>query len=532
MYNILVVDDEHYSADAVSDLLVDYRSDDLAVTTAYLPKEAIAFAEQHKVDVLVVDFEMPGMNGLEVSHVITQRWPRCKTVVLTAYNESSYLHQAIRQGAVDYVLKGEGEEMILQAVRKAIELLEKEGGLELFEKQLSEHASKVKRLESEKLLNLLLETGSVNDTDQGFSLHFDKPMLLCVAQVSVPANSTVSVSVPDDLVTVIGEALRSVGSGLAAVRDGRFIVMLLQADERCKENLVAYEYMSEMLPDIQAQCSKQYGLDLAIASLKKELYVGDVAGVYGTVRQIVSENASFDTAALVEIGSMETEHMISALTRAELTELKAHIDAGRDDQFLEVFSVMLDRLSAESPDNMEQVAYSAAFILFHSFGSSRSRLLGDIDRFSNAIYALLRSKSNRDVMQNVSHILGLSPEADDTEDEVRRQEMLHAVTKFIDANLSGDLSLTRIADRVHFNASYLSRFFRKYSGMTISEYIWQKKLAVAKEQLADPSRRISEISESLGFVSRPYFTRFFKRMTGMSPKEYRIQHCHIFSEDE
>ena len=63
--------------------------------------------------------------------------------------------------------------------------------------------------------------------------------------------------------------------------------------------------------------------------------------------------------------------------------------------------------------------------------------------------------------------------------------------------------------------------FKEITGMSIGAYIADKRLARAKELLADDALSVGEISELLGFGSQRYFSTFFKERTGMSPTAYR-----------
>lgn len=103
----------------------------------------------------------------------------------------------------------------------------------------------------------------------------------------------------------------------------------------------------------------------------------------------------------------------------------------------------------------------------------------------------------------------------------REQEVIARINTFIETNLAGDLSLTRIGDSVGFNPSYLSRMYKQLTGEGLHEYITKMKLYKAKELLNLPQMKVHEISSELGFESPAYFTKFFKRATNLTPSEYR-----------
>lgn len=108
-----------------------------------------------------------------------------------------------------------------------------------------------------------------------------------------------------------------------------------------------------------------------------------------------------------------------------------------------------------------------------------------------------------------------------TEGSDHYQKVIQTIRSYIETHLDRDLSINTIAGLVHFNPSYLSRVFKKQTGVSLSEYVWNLKLQKAKEMLASDRYKINQISEKLGFDSPGYFTRFFKKMTGMTPAEYK-----------
>ena len=81
-----------------------------------------------------------------------------------------------------------------------------------------------------------------------------------------------------------------------------------------------------------------------------------------------------------------------------------------------------------------------------------------------------------------------------------------------------------MADEFGYNYAYLSRLFKKKSGMSMNKYITKKKIEFAKTLIQDkPDMRLSEISDLCGYEDSRYFSRVFKAETGMSPSEYKEQ---------
>ena len=77
------------------------------------------------------------------------------------------------------------------------------------------------------------------------------------------------------------------------------------------------------------------------------------------------------------------------------------------------------------------------------------------------------------------------------------------------------------AEQLHLSANYFGDLIKKETGKSAQEYIQLKVIDIAKEQIFDATKSISEIAYELGFRYPQHFTRLFKKCVGMSPNEYR-----------
>jgi len=82
--------------------------------------ETMRLVERFKPQVLILDLMMPGVNGLEVTRQIHQRFPETAIVVLSMHSNEAYVLEALRNGAAGYVLKETGITDLVRAVREAL----------------------------------------------------------------------------------------------------------------------------------------------------------------------------------------------------------------------------------------------------------------------------------------------------------------------------------------------------------------------------------------------------------------------------
>jgi DNA-binding NarL/FixJ family response regulator len=82
--------------------------------------EALRLVERLKPDLILVDLMMPGLGGLEVARQVAQREPATRVVVLSMHSNEAYVVQALKNGAVGYVLKDASSTELVRAVREAV----------------------------------------------------------------------------------------------------------------------------------------------------------------------------------------------------------------------------------------------------------------------------------------------------------------------------------------------------------------------------------------------------------------------------
>ena len=168
MESLLIVDDEVIIADGLYHMLQEVFQDRLEVRRCYSCDEACAVLNRNRVDILLTDIEMPGASGLELHRMVRERWPMTRVIYLTGYSDFDYARRALKQRAFAYVLKSEGDQVLISTVERAVENLQEEstrlmrqaaGASEYARRLRVFHAMHGGQLQEESLLAAIKDSG-------------------------------------------------------------------------------------------------------------------------------------------------------------------------------------------------------------------------------------------------------------------------------------------------------------------------------------------------------------------------------------
>lgn len=124
MYRVLIADDELIERKVLYKTLTENLGDQCAIFQAENGREALAVYEKEKIQIAILDIEMPGINGIEAAQKIREQDADCSIIFLTAYDEFSYARKAITVRALDYLLKPYDEQELMLVLEEAMRLTE------------------------------------------------------------------------------------------------------------------------------------------------------------------------------------------------------------------------------------------------------------------------------------------------------------------------------------------------------------------------------------------------------------------------
>jgi two-component system response regulator YesN len=549
MYRLLIVDNEEYVVNGLVELFQQEKGLDLEVAGAYSAAEALHQLMTTRMDIVITDIRMPGMNGLELQKIVVSRWPRCKVIFLSGYDDFNYAQEAIRAGSVNYILKTEDDGVIIDAVREAIHRLESERETEQVlrdaRSQLKQALSGLQREFFEGLLlgdKHLLRSLEKQFEELRIPLAANRPVSVVVGKIDEwPAEhshydrSLLLYAVQN----VANEYLSLSSVHTSFVYERSKLVWLIQTKaepwmERFLDDAskgMASQFVYGAFECIQSSCSDLLHLPLsfAIGGHPKpwESLAGEadrlLASIQSPVRRQMLHMQREDPEAR-DSGNAYTLQQ-EAFKQYEL--LAYSLEHGNREEFGRILELLLEAGDEASRSGNPIVRQGIA-------GAVLSVLCGHLDKLpadelDASVADIKRAcESGRPETWETQRaqargIAAWIVERHAQAEEGEENRILTSIHAYLNANLGGDLSLKTMALALGHNPSYLSRLYKQKAGKGLSETVMELKLQRAKTLLAQPNYRIQDISKAVGFLSDHYFYRFFKRATKLTPQEYREQ---------
>lgn len=548
MYRLLIVDNESVIVDGLVELFRGHRSVPLDVVAAYSSAEALQWLGRTKIDVVLTDIRMPGMDGLELQKRIAAQWPRCKVVFLSGHNDFQYVQEAIRNGGVDYLLKTEQDDNILRAVGKAVSALTREQETESLILKAREQLHKaLPKLQSDFFARLIDGDVAFRRLREHFAeLHIpldpDLPVLPVIGKIdgwqkdfSHSDKSLLVYAVQN----IANEYLRGGHrAALFSFESARHMpVWFVQpaapddgsptaADEEEWRRLALFVHGT--LEYVQDACKQALKQSVSFAAGRRARVWSDVPELterlqrllsfhFGERELLLTEDAEpAESSGYVAGGGGNAKHQLR-----KIEMLKALLENGDRFEFFKTYAELVEALSPAPEQSVTLEFYYAMSALFVSYLNrwalfpkirDAQKLLHPVP--SDALSWEQLSDFFRSVAEAIFHhkTAGLAD---------KQTDLIERIDRHIEMNLANDLSLSAIAETVGHHPSYLSRLYKQITGRNLSDTMMETRLNKAKELLRHSPLKIHEISKAVGFVSEIYFYRFFKKTTGHTPQEFR-----------
>ena len=513
--NLLVVDDDFHVIQSIQknlhweSLYIDHVFSALGSAAA---KEIL---EKYMVDIIICDIEMPQETGLELIKWVRVQGMSAQVIFLTSYAKFEYAQKAISLDSLEYILKPVDYQLLEQTLSQAV-LKAKENHTKMAEKfwmalvsgdfsmedMVSENmGEKVRRFYVNETIFLPVVFQSEKKLKDELDWLTDQVIKLCALHFQSELGSI--------------KADYEFGGPLS-----EYSYLVLLKAKMNTDHLFLDRQLKAFLKDLTATLQKE----------KKEMFVG--VGTWSIAGLIFNEIQEINQ---MMYDSPRVNNKILYLEDRENMQLSDYQpDLKVWAQYLKEDEMHLLAKSVEDYLNKLELQKQLSSRILRQLGMDITQMIYSyLDSMNIYIHVIFHNEENKCLYENaffskanmVKYVNFLLEKCKACKQEIEKnQDVADIIQTYLDNHFQENISREELSRHVFLNPDYLSRLFKKKTGISISGYLMTKRMNLAKEMLVTTKIPVSVISSQVGYDNFAYFTKIFRERTGMSPNEYRKSH--------
>ncbi|MHC1748608.1 MAG: response regulator [Cellulosilyticaceae bacterium] len=533
--NVLIVDDNRFVVKALETKL-DWLSLKIdCVLTAYNINQAKKILLESHIDILISDIEMPQGSGLDLLAWIRNESLEIQTIFLTNYANFNYAQKAIELHSFEYYLKPIEFDKLTVIIQKAIQKVQSlqktylaEKGNELWEKnksKLCQHFwddcihTKIHPSENE-LQNIICQHHLAYTFKDYFVI-----ILITLFPYKLSDHNTVFSLMDDNrefesiFQSIVSSSCRNHHASYESLLHYKeskdtFALVLKIPTESCVPTFDISSICNTIISDTVTILGCSVRCDASTPCSFSDMY--EVLQNLNHMNQNILDgcNKVFN---LKQYVPCQTQYLVP-----NLVLLEQYLYTQDKKVFIKK---CIDYLTVNATNGTLNHAHVCNFRiditqLVYSYLKKNGILAHKL--FQGDSYDLLFNQAPRSLEDLISYITYIISQSFNYIDFSNSQKsVVDTICEYIDLNLQNDITRSTLAEIVYLNPDYVTHIFKKEKGCSLSDYIIEKRVTLAKKLLQTTTLPISSIADKVGYDNYSHFTKLFKKKTSYTPLEYR-----------
>ncbi|WP_261302062.1 response regulator transcription factor [Paenibacillus andongensis] len=526
MYRLLMVDDEMHVIEGIKSDLDLAQNEISELYTAYNMRQAQEIFAKNRIDIMLCDIEMPQGSGLELLTWVREHHPETETIFLTAHADFKYAKQAIQLGSLEFLIKPAFVNELEEALSKAKMKISKHSELRhVNELWMQNHPLIVERFWMDLLDQTIPSHETViKEVAENRNLIYSESMTFLPLLISVQRWHK-DLSLREE--KILEYALKNSSQEMIVqqVTDGQVIPI-----DRGKILVILYlntynegilEKLVRSCEDYIASCNRYFYCDLC-CYIGTDGFMHDVRPIVQDLMALDKNNVAFNNKVFALAGKSASSVQIKL---PDMTVWSAMLKKGTKEKVIAVVTEYLENLvRAEGLDANVLNQFYEDFLQMTYFVLNLKGIQAH-QLFCDELSLVLSRNATRSVTDLLTWIRHTTQKAMDQAEAVEEAtSVIERLKQYIAVHLDqSELSREELAEHVYLHPDYLSRFFKKETGVSISDYLLQERVNLAKELLCKSDMPIGSIALAVGYSNFSHFSKMFKKVTNLNPNDYRQQ---------
>lgn len=475
------------------------------IGTAINGTQALELIQVKRPHIVFTDIKMPVMDGLELSKAIKRKFPGVFVVIISGFSEFSFAQQAMRYGVFNYLLKPLVEEKLKETIEEIKEEIERakvttQRNIILPEKKRQGKISveEIFKESKQKLFLICFNNLCFDSSDRGL-IDYYTTHLVDIDWEKVLRGSKIE----HDYWLVLDEY---------TVNQKNLIISVKEENSE-KLGIQIKGSLEKLYPDMHINICTH-----------KEAIMRDEMWLYTQrMRSTLLKCVGIDGGQvyLLEDEEIKNRPDISKIIKNRISK---NIYYGLNENKKERVQLEIKEVVEYLKDNqIKQKQQEKVFIQISSIFEGYYKGYDELKVQAKEI-DWLRTMSISSEMKSIeeaffSYIEGYEEVNKKIEE---KKDIQRELKEYVDQHFREIEKIEDVAEEFNYNYTYLSRLFKKITGLSMNKYITHKRIEEAKKFMkTHPGIGIQKVGEEVGYRDQHYFSRIFKGITGVSPSEYK-----------
>lgn len=516
-YKLLIVDDEQKIRDGLR-MIVNWNELGFElVGDACNGVEAMKFIDDNLYpDVILTDIRMPLMGGIELMETVRKCNYDIQFILLSGYDYFEYAEKAIEFGAFGYILKPTK----LQELKNKFLALKDKLDNEIKKKKILFEGTSL--LRDNYIKDILYqnydEDTFLYETPSIVILKKDKEYCILILKIvsDVDSKSILKLKNMADELTGINYDLYSI------IIDAVNIVLILSKNMKNQNNISEQGIESLAFDIMKATCA--FGVDAVIGMGGVHKGIDKICLSYKQALEAMKASFFRGLNIVIKFSSKNHDALPLKYPFEYEKQLISAIEKGDKSQSINTIEKLF--ISVLSNESLEQTqVFTVCIEMIVAISRYFNNISNRIENIFDESKIIYKKVSDFETLIQLKQwfkeriLVVIDTVLDEMDDNDGR--IVKYIKKYIDQKYHEQITLSSLVDTLYMNPDYISRLFKKETGMGFNEYLTNYRIEKAKEFLKDVSCKSYEVGFSVGYQDASYFSKIFKKVTGKSISEYR-----------
>lgn len=529
-YSISFIDDEELMRESFQKL-VDWDAHQFDVVGIFKNGEsAWEYLENHTVDIIITDINMPFMDGISLLEHIRERSLKSRVLFLTGYEYFEYAHKAVQLQAFDFLLKPVTTEKLLKAVQRAALDIEKE---ELSEEAVGKSQELLKSNFISQLLYGKIKKTEIREEAKKVKIPTDcVSWLAMMAAVDTKEGKKIQEGEGSEVKWLLQEKILKKKKEMEELTGEKFQIyfartvsihlqMVLSSEKKGLFTAEFIQNFTDLLMDLEKEF-QEYRVTFAVG--RSKYAIEELPESFERVRHAA------DNRHILKGKGWKVVHTSDALQerKEELQvvlptdTLLHHIRLGMIDEVEKDIRGIYESFRHKeyiSLESAKMVTTELAITAFKGEVASQDESVSYLYYLNHIQQLTILDEMEEDILQFAKSIAEKRKKGGN-----HKKKTAETALEYLKQNyMKVDLNLNEVADYLNISVPYLAVLFKQETKQNFGAHLLEIRMEKAKELLRTTSDTVSEIAEKTGYSGAQYFAVCFKKYTGTSPGAYRDQ---------